>query len=82
MAQIKRASKTHSQRSESVFGFEIDPYPNRMIPPYKNPADVDLWESMQAAWLDPMDDGWDSEDLTPLSGEALWQALGGPEPAA
>ena len=29
MAQIKRASKTHSQLSESVFGFESDPYLNK-----------------------------------------------------
>ena len=37
---------------------------------------------MQAAWLDPMDNDWDSEDLTPLTGEDLWQALVGPEPVA
>ena len=82
MVQIKRASKIYSQRFESASGFETDPYLNRMIPPDKNPADGDFWESMQAAWLDPMDDDWDSEDLTPLSGEDLWQALVGPEPVA
>ena len=31
MAKIKRASKTHSQLSESAFGFESDPYSNKSI---------------------------------------------------
>ena len=39
---------------------------------------------MEVAWLEPIDGDWDwdSEDLTPLSGEDLWQAVVGPKPVA
>ena len=82
MAQIKRSVRTYSQRFESASGFLTNSYIDRMIPPLKNPAYEDFWESMEATWLDPIDDDCDSEDLTPLSGEDLWQALFGPEPVA
>ena len=55
-------------------------------PPYvtreAHPADVNFWGSMKAACFVPIDDEWDSKDLTPLSDEDLWQALVGPEPVA
>ena len=43
---------------------------------------MDFWGSMEAACFDPIDDDCDSEDLTPLSSEHLWQVLVGPEPVA
>ena len=82
MAQIKRSVKTYSQWFESASGFSTNLYTERMIPPLKNPAYEDFWESMEAAWLDPIDRDWDSEDLTLLFGEDLWQAVVGPEPVA
>ena len=52
MAQTKSTAKIYSQRIESASGFSTAPYTDRMIPPFKNPADEDFWESMEAAWLD------------------------------
>ena len=80
MTQIKGSAKTYTQRFESASGFSTNPHTNRMIPPLKNPADENFWESMEAAWLDPIDGDWDSGDLTPLSGENLWRAVVEPEP--